>query len=240
MMSELAERSAGSIEAASNKALLFFSRHWVAWLNVLVGIWVGLPWVAPILMHVGASGPANLIYLFYSPQCHQLPQRSYFLFGDRLMVPLRDILAVYPTSDPLLLRLFVGTPTLGWKVAWSDRMVSLFTPLFVGRLLYGLSGKRWKPQRWHWRLLVPYLPLLLDGSSHGINDLLHLGVRETNEWLAVITGHAFAPTFYAGDIVGSFNWWARLISGIVAGFAFTRLVYPYLNKGFVAAASSTG
>ena len=48
------------------------------------------------------------------------------------MVPLRDILAVYPTSDPLLLRPFLGTPELGWKVAWSDRMVSLFTPLFVG------------------------------------------------------------------------------------------------------------
>ena len=236
-MSELAERSAGGRDAASDKALLFFSQHWLAWLNVLVGIWVGLPWVAPILMHVGASGPANLIYLFYSPQCHQLPQRSYFLFGDRLMVPLRDILAVYPTSDPLLLRPFLGTPELGWKVAWSDRMVSLFTPLFVGGLLYGLSGKRWKPQPWRWRLLVPYLPLVLDGSSHGINDMLHLGVRETNNWLAAITGHAFAPTFYAGDSIGSFNWWARLISGIVAGFAFTRLVYPYLNKGFATLAS---
>ena len=111
-------------------------------------------------------------------------------------------------------------------------MVSLFTPLFVGGLLYGLSGKRWKPQPWRWWLLVPYLPLMLDGSSHSINDMLHLGVRETNGWLATITGHAFAPTFYAGDSIGSFNWWARLISGIVAGFAFTRLVYPYLNKGF--------
>jgi len=37
-------------------------------------------------MHLGKPGLASLIYLFYSPQCHQLPQRSYFLFGDRLMV----------------------------------------------------------------------------------------------------------------------------------------------------------
>ncbi len=237
-MAELLTRRTHSMQAMINTALRFLTRHWLAWLNLLVGMWVLLPWLAPVLMHLGKPQLASLIYLFYSPQCHQLPQRSYFLFGDRPMVPLRDILAVYPTSDPLLLRPFVGTPTLGWKVAWSDRMVSLFTPLLVGGLLYGLGGKRWKPQRWRWRLLVPYLPLLLDDSSHGINDLLHLGVRETNEWLAVITGRAFAPTFYAGDIVGSFNWWARLISGIVAGFAFTRLVYPYLNKGFVAAASS--
>jgi len=93
-MSELAEHSASGRDAVSNKALVFFSHHWLAWLNLLVGIWVSLPWLAPILMHLGAAGPADLIYLFYSPQCHQLPQRSYFLFGDRLMIPLRDILSV--------------------------------------------------------------------------------------------------------------------------------------------------
>lgn len=59
MMSELAERGAGEINAVSNKVLQFFSQHWLAYLNVLVGIWVGLPWVAPILMHVGASWPVN-------------------------------------------------------------------------------------------------------------------------------------------------------------------------------------
>ena len=80
-MSELAERGAGGMDAGRRKALRFFSQHWLAWLNMLVGIWVSLPWLAPILMHVGATGSANLIYLFYSPQCHQLPHRSYFLFG---------------------------------------------------------------------------------------------------------------------------------------------------------------
>jgi uncharacterized membrane protein len=222
------------VDTVINMALRSFSQHWLAWLNVLVGIWVSLPWLAPILMHVGATGSANLIYLFYSPQCHQLPQRSYFLFGGRLMIPLDDILAVYPTGDPLLLRPFLGTLDLGWKVAWSDRMVSLFTPLFVGGLLYGLSGKRWKPQPWRWWLFVPYLPLAIDGASHAINDLFHLGFRETNGWLATLTDNAFAPTFYAGDVIGSFNWWMRLGTGLLAGFAFVRLVYPYLNKGFAA------
>jgi hypothetical protein len=61
--------------------------------------------------------------------------------------------------------------------------------------------------------------------------LLYLGFRNTNTWLAAITGNAFAATFYAGDLIGSFNWWMRLITGVVAGFAFTRLIYPYINKG---------
>ena len=231
-MSELVTRRTHDSDTLITTMLRSVCRHWLAWLNLLVGIWVLLPWLAPVLMHLGAVKPAYLIYLFYSPQCHQLPQRSYFLFGDRLMIPLHDILAVSPTNDPLSLRPFLGTPGLGWKVAWSDRMVSLFTPLFIGGLLYGLSGKRWKPMPWRWHLLMSYLPLVLDGSSHAINDLLHLGFRETNSWLAVFTGQAFAPTFYAGDVVGSFNWWGRLISGVLAGFAFARLIYPYVKKGF--------
>ena len=77
----------------SDRILDRITCHWPVWLAVLTGVWVTLPWLAPVLMHVGATGPANLIYLLYSPQCHQLPQRSYFLFGDRLMIPS-------PTSSP--------------------------------------------------------------------------------------------------------------------------------------------
>ena len=185
-------------------------------------------------MHVGATGPANLIYLLYSPQCHQLPQRSYFLFGDRLMVPLADILAVTGPRDPLTLRWFVGTTELGWKVAWSDRMVSLYTPLFLGAMLYAFVVRRWRPLRWSWTLLLPYLPLLLDGLSNAIDDTLHLGSRTGNAWLAALTGNLLAPAFYAGDVIGSFNWWARLLSGLLAGCAFARQVYPLLDRGFLA------
>jgi uncharacterized membrane protein len=228
--------SAPKVPHRTHQAFRSISRHWLAWLNLLVGIWVILPWLAPVLMQSGSVRAANLIYLVYAPQCHQLPQRSYFLFGDSLMVSLDTILAVYPTSDPLALRPFLGTPELGWKVAWSDRMVSLYTPILLGGLLYALSRKRWHPARWRWRLLLPYLPLAIDGASHGVNDLLYLGFRDTNNWLAAITGNAFAATFYAGDLLGSFNWWMRLLTGVVAGFAFTRLIYPYINKGVAALA----
>ena len=212
------------------------ARHWWVWLVVLIGLWVTLPWLAPVFMQIGATGPASLIYLLYSPQCHQLPQRSYFLFGDRLMVPLADILAVTGPRDPLTLRWFVGTPGLGWKVAWSDRMVSLYTPLFLGAVVYLLAGRRWQPPRWSWALLLPYLPLLLDGLSHAIDDTFHLGIRADNAWLAALTGNLLAPVFYAGDAMGSFNWWARLMSGLLAACAFVRQIYPLLDRGFAAMA----
>lgn len=212
------------------------SRHWLTCLTLITGIWVTLPWLAPILMHTGQTQAAWLIYLLYAPQCHQLPQRSYFMFGEQLMLPLDQIMAITGARDPLTLRWFIGTPALGWKVAWSDRMVSLYTPLFVGAVLYGLMGRRWSAVRWSWVLALPYLPLLLDVGSHILDDTLRIGFRATNGWLVVLTGGVFDPRFYSGDAVGSFNWWMRLITGLVAGFAFVRHVYPHLNRGFAAMA----
>jgi len=209
-------------------------RHWVVWFSLLTGVWVILPWVAPVLMHAGARQPAALIYLIYAPQCHQLPQRSYFLFGPAAMVPLHEIVARTGSVNPLLLRAFLGAPDLGWKVAWSDRMVSLYSPLFLGALLYWWTGRTWQPVRWSWRLLLPYLPLLIDGLSHSVDDLFALGIRTENGWLASLTNGAFPLSFYSGDAIGSFNWWMRLITGLVASFALVRQLYPHLDRGFAA------
>jgi uncharacterized membrane protein len=233
--SEVTEHISGTSSRAE-RSLVWIARHWPILLAALTGVWVTLPWLAPVLMRAGATGPAYLIYLLYSPQCHQLPQRSYFLFGNQLMVPLADILAVTGPRDPLTLRWFVGTPELGWKVAWSDRMVSLYTPLFVGALVYALVGRKWRPPRWSWALLLPYLPLLTDGLSHAIDDTFRLSIRAENAWLAALTGNLLAPAFYAGDVIGSFNWWVRLLSGLLASCAFVRQVYPLLDRGFAAMA----
>jgi uncharacterized membrane protein len=214
-----------------DRLVSWIGRHWLALMNVLAGVWVGLPWLAPVFMHLGATEPARLIYIFYSIQCHQLPQRSYFLFGSRLMLPLKDILAVYPAPDPLLLRPFIGTAELGWKVAWSDRMVSLYTPLFVGGVLFALT--RWQWRRWGplrvrvWALA--FVPLALDGLSHLVNDASGLAFRDTNAWLAVISGHVLPAFFYVGDALGSFNWWMRLLTGLLAGFATVWALYPRLD-----------
>jgi hypothetical protein len=41
-------------------------------------------------------------------------------------------------------------------------------------------------------------------------------------------GNVFAPTFYVGDAIGSFNWWMRLL----AGFATVWLICPHLAEAF--------
>jgi len=223
-----------------DRLFLALSRHWLLVASLVLGVWVLLPWLAPVLMATGLKGGGHLIYALYSVQCHQLPQRSYFLFGPRLMVSLADINAVWPYTDYPQLRQFIGTPEMGYKVAWSDRMVSLYTPLFIGTLLFALSRlgskatarwRGWRPLPIGWWLLA-LVPIFIDGVTHMLNDVTGLGFRDSNAWLANLTGGLFAPTFYAGDAVGSFNWWMRLLTGLLAGFATLWAFYPHMDDAF--------
>jgi uncharacterized membrane protein len=212
-------------------------RHWLLVVNVLLGVYVGLPWLAPVFMKLGWPLAGQLIYVLYSTQCHQLPERSFFLFGAQPMYSLAQIHAVWQnTSDPFILRQFIGTPELGWKVAWSDRMVSLFTSLFVFGLGYALLRKKLKPlPLWGFALLA--LPMALDGGSHLISDIAGIGqgFRDSNAWLAVLTQHTLPATFYAGDALGSLNSWLRLITGVLFGLGAVWALYPLLRASLTEA-----
>ncbi len=70
-----------------NRGLLFFARHWLAAFNLAVLVYVGLPFLAPTLMHAGYETQARWIYTVYSPLCHQLAFRSWFLFGEQPAYP---------------------------------------------------------------------------------------------------------------------------------------------------------
>ena len=76
-----------NIVLALDKGILWFARHWVAVLSVLVGLYAGIPFLAPVAINAGLPGPANVIYRVYSPVCHQFAFRSWFLFGDQPAYP---------------------------------------------------------------------------------------------------------------------------------------------------------
>ena len=77
------EKPDNSFGVRANRFVWNISRHWLRWVLLLVAIYVGLPFAAPTLMHFGLTGPANAIYTMYSPLCHQLSFRSWFLFGEQ-------------------------------------------------------------------------------------------------------------------------------------------------------------
>ena len=197
-------------------------------------IWNGLPFLAPVLMANGWSRAGRAIYLLYATQCHQLPQRSFFLFGPQSMYTLGEVQTLWKdTINPLTLRGFIGSDTLGWKVAWSDRMVYMYLSLTVFTILYALLYRRW-PAFSVWTLLLLLLPLALDGTTHLISDTLYgigAGFRDHNSWLASLTGNLLPISFYSGDQFGSFNSWMRLLSGVTFAIGLVGFVLPRVDPG---------
>ena len=211
-----------------------FNRYWILIFSVILGLYVGLPLLAPVFMKLNWETPARTIYFIYSLLCHQLPQRSYFLFGSKVTYSLPEIQSMWQnTLDPLVLRQFVGNSDIGWKVAWSDRMVSMFTSLWLFGILWRPLRRWLKPLPW-WGLVLFLLPMALDGTSHLISDLYGIGqgFRDSNAWLAILTNNAFPPGFYAGDAWGTFNSWMRLLTGVLFGLGIVWFAFPYLDDVF--------
>jgi uncharacterized membrane protein len=218
-----------------NRAVYWLGRHWLLAFLLFWGIFNLLPWLAPVFMKAGWEAAGRSIYLLYTFFCHQLPQRSYFLFGARPMYELNEIQAAWQnTTNPLVLRQFVGTPEMGWKVAWSDRMVSLYTGIFFWAVLLA-PWRRRLPRLSLWVLVLLALPLAIDGGTHMISDMvggIGGGFRYDNAWLASLTNHAFAPGFYAGDSLGSFNSWMRLITGLLFSLGAVWFALPAMEHAF--------
>ena len=208
----------------------WISDHWFAVFLIVYGTWVWLPFFAPVFMHLGLTGAGKAIYFIYSFFCHQLPERSFFFFGEKRMYALSEIQAAWQnTLNPMILRKFIGSETMGWKIAWSDRMISFYTSIWLFAVAWWPLRHRIKLLPW-WGFVLLLLPVALDGGTHAISDLAGIGqgFRDTNLWLTALTNNSLPPTFYAGDALGSFNSWMRLLTGVLAGLGIAWFVFPYM------------
>jgi len=216
--------------STSQSSGTWFASHWFEMFLLIYGIWVLLPFLAPVLMNVGFSSAGKILYFFYSFFCHQLPERSIFLFGQKAMYSLGEIQAAWQnTNDPMVLRQFLGNETMGWKIAWSDRMISFYTSVWLFALIFAAFRQKIKPIPWRGFALT-LLPIILDGGTHMLSDFAGIGhgFRDTNQWLAFLTNNALSASFYAGDALGSFNSWMRLVTGLLAGLGIVWFVFPYV------------
>ncbi len=212
----------------------WLARHWLLAFSIIWGFFVILPFLAPVFTHAGWDAAGRSIYSIYSMLCHQLPQRSFFLFGPKAMYSLAEIQAAFQrTNDPILLRQFIGNAAMGWKVAWSDRMFAMYTAMLPAAWVWHSLRKRlgFLPV---WGFLLFLLPMAVDGGAHLVSDFAGIGegFRDNNAWLAALTGNNLPASFYAGDALGSFNSWMRLLSGVFFAVGLVWFAFPYVDEIF--------
>ncbi len=186
----------------------FLGYHYLAVVNILLFIYVGLPFLAPVLMKDGSPGSANLIYRIYSPMCHQLAFRSFFLFGEQPFYPrtLAGVADVIPYEkianstqiDILAARNFLGNQTVGFKVALCERDIAIYLFMLLFGLIYSTTGRRLRSIPWYIWVTVGLVPIGLDGFSQ-LPSLMGplpewlsaLPIRESTPFLRVLTGGLF-------------------------------------------------
>jgi len=185
-----------------NQGVLFLSRHWLAMINLIFFLYVGLPFTAPLLMNAGETRTALWIQRIYSPQCHQLAYRSWFLFGEQPAYPLESAnTSLTPYGEATGLdgddyweaKEFIGNERLGYKVALCQRDVATWGGMLAGGLIFGLFRKRMKPLPILIWLLVGVLPIALDGGTQLLSEFPFLSFphRESTPFLRTVTGTLF-------------------------------------------------
>jgi uncharacterized membrane protein len=197
----------GQAVGAADKISMWMSRHWLAVVNFMVLLYIGLPFLAPVLMKAGATLPANVIYTAYSPLCHQLGFRSFFLFGEQPYYPrqaagMQDVKTFAQAtgldeSNLVAARAYKGDEQVGYKVAVCQRDVPIYLSIVVFGLLYGLIGRRLKPLHFAAWMAIGIVPIGLDGFSQLFSQLNLpflaelLPYRESTPELRIITGSLF-------------------------------------------------
>jgi uncharacterized membrane protein len=123
-MSNPAPGRTRSVVSALDHSIYWLSRHWCACVNAFAGLYMGLPLMAPILLALHLTAPAGWIYWLYQYFCHQLPERSFFIFGQQMAYCERDT-AIY--TGAFLLGLAYAVTRRRWRALswWGFALLAL-------------------------------------------------------------------------------------------------------------------
>lgn len=221
------------------------ARRWLLFFNLALAVYVGLPMLAPVLMNAGLTAPAALLYRIYSPMCHQLASRSFFLFGEQPAYPraiagsdLTPIEAYMPTipefanasPDPeqwstflIPARAFRGNEQMGYKMALCQRDIGIYLSMLIGGLIYGVLRRRGpvRPMPFWLFLIIGLGPIALDGFSQLFSQMfIGLGIDGLAQLL---------PLRESSPLL-------RSLTGMIMGLSVVWLIYPRLDEQFTATA----
>jgi uncharacterized membrane protein len=195
----------GRTLSSSDRITFWLSKHYLALVNVLLLVYVGLPFLAPMLVKNGINFPATVIYRVYGTMCHQLAFRSWFIFGEQAFYPRElagisnvltyEVLQDSQDIDLIAARNFVGNEMLGYKVALCQRDIAIYAAIPLFGLVFLAFRRKFPPIPWYLWVVVGLGPIGLDGVSQltsfsaGLPGWLP--IRESTPLLRTITGGLF-------------------------------------------------
>ncbi|MBP8002339.1 MAG: DUF2085 domain-containing protein [Chloroflexi bacterium] len=224
-----------------DRFVLWLSRHWLGVFNGAAALYVGLPILAPILMNIGATGPAKAIYVAYSPMCHQMAFRSFFLFGEQSayprelagteMVPfesytpeLAEFQGIAATDSGRFFaaaRAFLGNEQMGYKMALCERDIGIYLFVLLGGLVYAVlrRQRRIKPLPIMAFIILGMGPIGLDGFSQLFGYMFQGSETGLTAFIAnILVLRESTPLL-------------RSLTGAWFGLTLVWLAYPHVNEG---------
>lgn len=217
----------GQSVTTGDKVSFWISKKYLLLLNLFILVYIGLPFLAPTLMKVGAELPAQAIYRIYKPLCHQFAFRSFFMYGEQPYYPLaeanvsgvktfEEVSGYQHLDDPLGFtrldaRNYVGDETVGYKIALCERDVAIYLSILFFGILFGATGRRIKSLHWILWLLIGIAPIGLDGFSQLFSQF-------NWQWLASIVPYRESTPFL------------RVLTGALFGLATAWFAYPSIEE----------
>ncbi len=167
-------------------------------------LYVFIPILAPILLHAGYRNSAYIIYKFFGNFCHQLPYRTFFLYGKQICYPLsiasegfqfsfEKIITTNKIILPISLKQFYGNEVMGYKTALCQRDIAIFFSISLFCLIFFISNNKIKRINWKIWFLLGVIPMAVDGFSQLAGRVLPnlFLIRESTPLIRVITGFSF-------------------------------------------------
>jgi uncharacterized membrane protein len=169
------------ITAILNRLVHAFAKHWLFATNTVAAASLALPVLAPTLMAAGCDSAGRAIYTLFAPLCHQLPERSFFLFGPQLTYSLQELEQLIGPHVPLR---YIGNRALGYKMAICQRDIALYLAILVFGLAFTLLRERLSPLPIKMFALLS-VPIALDGFGQ------LLALWESTWWSRALSGALF-------------------------------------------------
>jgi uncharacterized membrane protein len=174
----------------ASKRIIAFVYSVIAGLNIII-------YLPAVAHHLGFTWLSKQIYNILGFLCHQMPHRSFFLFGESFMYSKDELLKVMNWSNMFTLNFqdrYTCGDSIGCKFGVCSRCTGIYTGMAAGSIGGWMIHKKKMPL-WGFGFLL--IPMILDGGIQLIASIVtpRDPFYESNNTLRFITGFLFGIGF---------------------------------------------